>query len=66
MVKTRMFQSNLQQPIVPGDGSSLQEQVNSFLATVDAKKLLDVVFETASTGKYGLTTTYFAQVVYTE
>jgi hypothetical protein len=65
MIKTKTFQSSLLSPLSPTpDGSSLEELVNAFLATLDPKDVLDVLKESTSTGKYGLTTSHFGTVVY--
>jgi hypothetical protein len=66
MIKTKTFASALLSPLVVPDGSSLEELVNAFLATLDPKDVLDVLKESTSTGKYGLTTTHFGTVIYRE
>ena len=63
---TKNFQSSVLKPLPVPDGSSIEEQVNAFLATLDAKDVLDVISTPFSSGKYGLTTTYVATVVYRE
>jgi hypothetical protein len=64
MIKTKQFQANFLRPLATPDGSSLEEIVNTFLATLDAKDVLDVINTPFSGGKYGLITTYIATVVY--
>lgn len=64
MIKTKTFESHLLSPLATPDGSSLEELVNAFLATLEPKHVLDVLKESTSTGKYGLTTTHFGTVVY--
>ena len=64
VVKTKHFSSTLQKPLATPDGTSLEEQVNTFLATLSKTDILDVLFDFASTGKYGASTLYIAQVVY--
>lgn len=63
-LKTRLFQSSLLAALPIPDGTSLEELVNTFLLTMDAKDVLDVLIDSDSTGKYGMTTTHFASVVY--
>lgn len=63
-IKNKQFQTEILQPLTPPDGSSLEEQVNTFLASLDPKDVLDVLTNPFSSGKYGLTTTYVATVVY--
>ena len=64
IVKTKLFSAAIQQPLPTPDGSSLQELVNAFVATLATKDVLDILFETSAVGKYGLNTTYTAEVVY--
>lgn len=63
-VKTKHFASTLQQPATPPDGTSLEERVNAFVATLNQKDILDILFDFSSTGKYGASKEYIAQVVY--
>lgn len=64
VVKNKQFQSSLLTPKTPPDGSSLQEILDVFLATLLPKDVLDVISTPFSGGKYGLTTTYVATVIY--
>ena len=64
MVIIKTFDSVQLKPLVPPDGSSLEEQMNTFLATLDAKNVLDVLKESGSVGKYGLNTTHFGTIIY--
>lgn len=64
MVKIKALSATLLAPLPAPDGSSLEEKTNTFLATLDPKDILDVLTESTSTGKYGLTTTHFSTIVY--
>lgn len=64
MIKTKQFQSSMLKPLATPDGTSIEEQVNAFLLTLNPKDVLDVISTPFSSGKYGLTTTYVATVVY--
>ena len=64
IVKTKLFSAAIQQPLPTPDGSSLQELVNAFVATLATKDVLDILFETSAVGKYGLNTSYTSEVVY--
>lgn len=66
MVKTKMIDATILKPLPTPDGTSLEEQLNTFLATKKDKDVLDVLVDFESTGKYGMTTTYTATVVYRE
>lgn len=44
----------------------LETNVNTFLGTLDPKDVLDVTFSPFSSGKYGLTTTYIAAILFRE
>jgi hypothetical protein len=44
--------------------STLESDLNTFLATLDPKNVLDVIFTFSATSKYGMNTTYTALVVY--
>lgn len=59
ILKTKQIESTR----LTGVGS-LEELLNAFLATLDPKDVLDVVPSPFSSGKYGLTTTYVASVLY--
>ena len=63
-VKTKNFSSDLLSPKATPDGTSLEELVNTFLATLDPKDILDVMKQSSQTGKYGQNTTHFETVVY--
>lgn len=65
-IKNKQFQATLLKPLSTPDGSSLEEQLNAFLATLDPKDVLDILTSPFSSGKYGFTTTYVATVVYRE
>ena len=64
IVKTKNFSASLFSPLPTPDGSSLEEIMNVFLATLAPKDVLDVLTETESTGKYGANTTHTGTVVY--
>lgn len=64
ITKVKEFQSSLGQPLATPDGTSIEELVNAFLATLPQTKIQDVIRATTSTGKYGANVTYFATVVY--
>lgn len=67
VIKIKNFESALFKPATPTpDGSSIEEQVTAFLATIDPKNLVDVVTHTHTGGKLGLTTQFFATVTYKE
>mgnify|MGYP001559151857 CR=1 FL=1 len=63
-VLTKSFQASLRIPLPTPDGTSLEEPLNTFLATLDPKNVIDVLVESHATGKYGITTTHFASVVH--
>jgi hypothetical protein len=65
-IKTKHFTSDTNVPATVPDGTSLEEQVNLFLGTLDPKNIIDVMFAFSQTGKYGSQTTYTATVVYKE
>lgn len=44
--------------------ADLETAVNTFLGTLDAKDILDVIITRGQTGKYGSQVAYFAAVVY--
>lgn len=63
MVKIKNFEHDVlssSDPLV----STLEKNVNDFLATVDQKDVLDVQVELQKAGRYGLNNAYFATVVY--
>ena len=63
-ILTKSFQASLRIPLPTPDGTSLDEQLNTFLGTLDTKNVVDVLVESHATGKYGISTTHFASVVY--
>lgn len=65
MIKNKQFQTSTLLPTVPPNGTSLQEILDVFLGTLQPKDILDVITTPFSSGKYGLTTTYVATVIYT-
>lgn len=52
------------QPEVPPNGSSLEERVNTFLATLDVKNVMDVQVNLSKTGKYGENPVFSALIMY--
>lgn len=64
VVKTKNFESTTLTPATPADGTSLEELLNAFLATLKATDVLDVLKTSTSTGKYGMNTSHFGTVVY--
>lgn len=56
MITTKTFTS--------ADLAALETELNAFLTPLDAKDILDVIYAFSSTGKYGMSTTYTAMVVY--
>ena len=46
IVKTKHFGSTIQQPKTPPDGTSLEEQMNAFLATLPLSMVMDVQVST--------------------
>lgn len=64
IIKTKMFESDLLLPLATPDGTSLEEQVNTFLATLPSKNVLDTIQHSFSSAKYGMARTYTATVVY--
>jgi hypothetical protein len=66
VVKTKNFESVDLKPKSVPDGSSLEELVNVFLATLDQKNVLDVVQTSTVSGKYGVAEKHFAVVAYRE
>lgn len=63
-ITTKTFESDLFVPKATPDGTSLQEQLNVFTATLDEKDILDVIVHAFSSAKYGLSKTYTAVVIY--
>lgn len=64
IVKTKTFTSQILQPLPTPDGSSLEEIVNVFTASISSTNVLDIIFETKAVGKYGTATLHYAYVVY--
>lgn len=64
VIKTKTFTSLTLEPLATPDGSSLEEQVNTFLATLPINKVQDVSYQAAVAGKLGTTATYYAFVTY--
>lgn len=64
VLKNKQIEATRLTPVVPADGSSMEEKLNVFLATLDPKDVLDVLSTPFSSGKYGLTTSYIATVLY--
>ena len=64
MIKVKTFASALLSPLATPDGTSLEELLNVFLATLEPKNVLDVLKQSTSTGKYGMNTTHFGTVIY--
>lgn len=63
-VKAKMFWSEVLSPIIPPDGTCLEERVNIFLAGIPTKKVLDVSINAFPTTKYGMVKTFYATVIY--
>lgn len=63
-VKTRIIEADIPTSLPTPDGSSLEEKLNVFLATLNSKDVLDVIQHSFSSAKYGLRKTYTATVVY--
>lgn len=61
---TKSFVSDNLKPKTTPDGSSLEEQINTFLATLNPKDVLDVEITSALSGKYGQNEQHFGVVVY--
>ena len=59
-----MFESRLLVPIPTPDGSSIEELVNAFVATLDPKDVLETTMHSWASTKYGIVKTYTAGVVY--
>lgn len=66
VIKTKNFEARSIDPEVPADGSSLQEQMNVFLATLQEKNIIDVTTTSTSAGKLGVTQNHFGTVLYRE
>ncbi len=66
MIKQKSFSSDLLAAKNVPDGTSLDEKVNVFLATIDEKKLKDVVITSQLSGKFGVNEQHFATVLYQE
>ena len=64
VMKTKGFEGDYLMPKSPADGTSVEEQVNAFTATLDPKNILDVCFTSQLSGKYGFQEKHFALVVY--
>lgn len=64
IIKTKLFDSDRNTPATPPDGTSLEEKVNAFVATLDVKNFLDVTFNSELSGKYGTNQWHFAAVLY--
>ena len=63
-IKNKQIEATRLLPLPTPDGTSLEEKLDAFLATLDPKDVLDVISTPFSSGKYGLTTTYVATVLY--
>lgn len=66
VMKTKTFEGVLLQPKSTPDGTSVEEMVNAFLATLDVKNVLDVTYTSALSGKFGVNEKHFAVVTYRE
>lgn len=64
LIKTKMIESDRLEPLAVPDGTSLEEKINAFLATLDTKDVLDTIQHSFSSAKYGERKTYTATVVY--
>lgn len=64
VLKTKLFDAEHNTPSTPPDGTSLEEKVNVFLATLDQKNFLDASFNSELSGKYGTNQWHFATVIY--
>lgn len=63
-IKVKLFESDTQGPLPTPDGTSLEEKVNVFTATVPEKNILEIHTQAFSSAKYGTAKTYTATVVY--
>lgn len=66
MIKQKSFSSAFLHEKTPPDGTSLDEKVNVFLATVDPKDLKDVQITSQLSGKFGVNEMHFATILYQE
>ncbi len=41
-----------------------EDQLNTFLSTLDPKNVLDIMVDVEKIGKYGQETTYYALIIY--
>lgn len=62
--KTKLFLADTMSPAVTPDGTSLEEKVNAFLATVPTTNVLDVQVSLSKGGKYGENYMFAASVLY--
>jgi hypothetical protein len=65
-VKSKHFEADDLTPKATPDGTSLQELVNVFLATLAEKNIVDVQFGSSMAGHIGLVEKHFAHVLYKE
>lgn len=62
--KTKLFLADTMSPMTPPDGSSLEEKVNTFLATLAPANVLDVQVSLSKGGRYGENFMFAASVLY--
>ena len=60
----KLIVADMLQPEVPPNGNSLEERINTFLATVPVKDVMDVQVNLSKTGKYGENPVFSALVLY--
>lgn len=64
VTKIKLFTADDLGPKNPTDGTSLEEQLNVFLAPIASADFMDVVVNTAKSGKYGSNPVFTAAVLY--
>jgi hypothetical protein len=64
VTRTKFFVADEVMPATPPANTSLEEQVNAFLATVTNANVLEVVVSLSKSGKYGQNPVYVGCVVY--
>lgn len=64
VVKIKTFESDVLSPLPIPDGTSLEEKVNTFLATLAPKDVLDTIQISFASAKYGVRKTYVGTTVY--
>ena len=64
VTKTKLFLADSMSPTTPPDGSSLEEKINTFLATLTPSNILDVQVSLNKGGKYGENFMFAGSVLY--